>query len=290
MSPCAMKGKPLTWWIAELLVGCMACWGGAAQQPPTTSQPAPSSNGQIADEISKATENTPLSLVYVRRLADEGATQAIPMLESKFASTTAELTEAKIVTATVFVEDLDKANIASALVRLGDTKQEYFDFLSDQALLAIESNIPEYLTYDAVGKAGPGPSSQLSEWARGHNLAPAALEEEVLMALPSVVSLLGITGDARAVPLLQRGLLSPNYQIQIASARGLAKAADHSSIQQIIGACRRAPSEAASSIAAASLVYFSDSDAQQAASDLIPQERLKRARESGHVPGADPFK
>ncbi len=290
MSQYTTKGKPLTWWITGLLVGCLTSSGAAAQQPPTISQAASNSNGQIADEISRAAENTPLSLVYVRRLADEGATQAIPMLESKFARTTAELTEAKILTATVSVEDLDKANIASALVRLGDTKQQYFDFLSDQASLAIKSNIPEYLTYDAAGKAGPGPSPQLSEWARERNLAPAALEEEVLMALPSAVSLLGITGDARAVPLLQAGLLNPNYQIQIASARGLAKVGDHPSIQQIIGACRRAPSEAASSIAAASLVYFSDGDAQQAASDLIPQERLKRARDSGHVPGADPFK
>jgi len=60
--------------------------------------------------------------------------------------------------------------------------------------------------------------------------------------------------------VLRRGLLSPNYQIEIIAALGLADFGDKGSIPLIIEACSKAPAEAAAVIAEA-LVYFgSDSE------------------------------
>jgi hypothetical protein len=75
------------------------------------------------------------------------------------------------------------------------------------------------------------------------------------------VGLLALTGDPRAIPVLRRGLLSPNYQIEIIAALGLADFVDKGSIPLIIiEACSKAPAEAAAAIAEA-LVYFgSDSE------------------------------
>lgn len=270
---------------------CAAAQTGA-QTPPSrpNGEPSESAKVNIEDLIAKAKPDTPESIYFVVQLADAGAVQAIPVLEDKFAHMRNELTEAKILGGSVTVSDFDKANVASALVRLGDTKDAYFEFLLRQAALAADSDIPEYLNYDSQGKASAGPSRELTAWAELHNVPAPTLEAETLFELPAAVALLGRTGDPRAIPLLRRALLSPNYEIQVAAARGLAKTQDTESIPFIVDTCRKAPAGAATNIAAASLVYFKSPDAKAAAETFIPKVRLSALREGKHLSGADPYR
>jgi hypothetical protein len=291
------KGKlrrtALTQSLALMLSYCVCAAGQPGVQTPTNhpkGEPSESASVDVEGLMAKAKPDTPESIYFVVQLADAGAVQAVPMLEDKFARMKTELTESKILNGSVAVADFDKANVASALVRLGDTNDIYFEFLLRQAALAANSDIPEYLNYDAEGKAAAGPSRELTAWADVHSVPAPALESEALFELPAAISLLGRTGDPRTIPLLRRALLSPNYEIQIAAARGMAKAQDNGSIPVIVDACRKAPAGAASAIAAASLVYFKSPDAQAAAETFIPKDHLNALRESKRLPGADPFR
>lgn len=100
------------------------------------------------------------------------------------------------------------------------------------------------------------------------------------MYLPlGAVMLIGWSRDPRAVPLLRRTLLSPNYQIEIAAAEGLAEIGDKDSIPFIIEACSKAPAEPAAVIARA-LVYFDDNSAQSAVDQFIPKDSAKVYRDA----------
>jgi hypothetical protein len=240
--------------------------------------------------INKANTDAPESIYFVVQLADAGVVQAIPLLENKFARMSDELTEAKILSGSVEVHDFDKANVASALVTLGDTKDVYFQFLAKQTTLAIDSDMPEYLNYDAQGKNIPGPSRQFTDWAELHNHSGPAFEAEAIVELPAAVALLGRTGDRRAIPLLRRALLSPNYGIQAQGARGLAKLQDTDSIPLIVEACRRAPAGAAAAIAQESLIYFRGGQAESAVEAFIPKDRLIALRDGTRLSRTDPYR
>jgi len=97
--------------------------------------------------------------------------------------------------------------------------------------------------------------------------------------LPGKVAFLGWSRDPRAIPLLRQALLSPNYQIEIAAALGLAEIGDKDSIPFIIEACKRAPAEPAAAIAQA-LVYFDDNVAQSAVDQYIPKDVAKIYRDA----------
>jgi HEAT repeat protein len=115
---------------------------------------------------------------------------------------------------------------------------------------------------------------------KAHNLSPSSeLFEDSFYMMPSSMLFLGWTRDARAIPLLRRGLLSPNHQIEIVAAMELAKVGDKGSIPLIIDACRRAPADAAAAMAQ-SLVYFDDPAAQGAVDQYIPKDRAKMYREA----------
>ena len=88
-----------------------------------------------------------------------------------------------------------------------------------------------------------------------------------------------MTGDPRAVPLLRQALSAPSYMMQTEAAYGLAAAQDGASIPLIIGACKRAPAEAASLIAT-SLAYFNDPEAQSAVDRYVPKDLAKALREA----------
>lgn len=244
----------------------------------------------ISDLMEKAKRDGPDSNYFVERIAETHAVQAIPLLEQKFARAKGELIMANIAQGKVKPEDLDKAHTASALVRLGDGSDVYWDFLLQQATLAEDSGAPEFLIYNTEGKATAGPSPEFIEWAKAHAVSVSDTGSAELILLPGMVGLLGMTGDHRAIPLLRRALSSPNYQIEVAGARGLAKVQDRESIPLIKNACQKAPAGAAASIAAASLVYFDAPEAQLAAETYIPKKRLQALREEGHAPGGDPFR
>jgi hypothetical protein len=214
--------------------------------------------------LEKARASTPDSIYFVERLAAARATEALPLLEEKFARTQ---------------NIYDKAHIASALVRLGDRSDLYWQYLVARAEAAIDNDAPDFMIYDAEGKAHAGPSPEFASWAASHHLAQSEAGEEHVYWLPGVVGLLGITGDPRAVPLLRRALKSPNHMIQIAAAMSLAEMQEKDSVPLIIDACRQSPAEVASTIARA-LIYFDSPEAQSAADRFMPASMAKAFREA----------
>jgi HEAT repeat protein len=86
-------------------------------------------------------------------------------------------------------------------------------------------------------------------------------------------------GDPRGVPLLQRALSSPNSDIRLIAAAGLARTRDKDSVPLIIDLCKNAPPDVASHIASQVLVYFDDPRAQSAVDRYLSKEDAKFARE-----------
>jgi hypothetical protein len=238
-------------WFA-LLTG--VAYGQAEQdQPQKLAYGADMAN--VPNAITKV-KSGEFSGVHVDLIARAGALEAIPVLKEQFAR----------------VQDpLLKAKIAAALVRLGDKDDTYWDFLVKLATPGLESDAPDFMRRDSQGKSLPGPSPEFEAWVKAHNLDPAGLGEDSFYVLPGKVAFLGWSRDPRAIPLLRQALLSPNYQIEIAAALGLAEIGDKDSIPFIVEACKRAPAEAAAAIAQA-LVYIV---AQSAVDQYIPRTEQK---------------
>ena len=262
INPPASKLGPmlLSFLFVLVLLGTFAHAQADQKQPPN---PAPvDKEKRISDLIGSARKDTPESISDVEQIAQEGAVEAVPMLEQKFAHTG---------------DAIDKAHIASALVRLGDKKDIYWDFLVKQAKAAIESGMPDLMAHDSHGNSIPGPSPELTAWAQAHNLSVGAAEEQARLSF-GAVTFLAITKDPRAIPLLRQALSAPNYLIQTAAADGLAAIQDTESIPLIIEACKRAPAETGGVIAQ-SLAYFDDPEAQSALDKYVPKDMAKALRE-----------
>jgi hypothetical protein len=70
-------------------------------------------------------------------IANAGAVQAVPVLEEQFKRAT----------------DVDtKLSIAAGLVKLKDRDDTYWNFLLEQATLAVDSNIPDSAFSESLGK------------------------------------------------------------------------------------------------------------------------------------------
>ena len=204
--------------------------------------------------------------------ARAGAVEAVPALKERF----------------VRAQDANlKAKLASGLIRLGVKDDVYWDSLAQLASQAIESDAPDFFSYDARGKATGGPSPALVEWARDHNVPIEKVVKDVGYPGLAPVLDLAVTGDPRGIPLLRRGLLNPNTIIEHFAALGLAQAKDEDSIPLIIEACKKAPADAASSIAE-SLVYFDDAAAQKAVDEFMPMDYARTYREA-RAKGKTPF-
>lgn len=237
---------------------------GQAQQNPPETRAYGSDRANVPDAIAKV-KSGEFAGIHVDLIVRAGAVEAVPNLRQQF----------------VRVEDpLLKAKIAAGLLRLGDKDDAYWDFLVKLATPALESDAPDFMGYDSLGKSVPGPSPEFQAWMKSHNLSPNSdLLEDSVYVLPGTVAMLGWSRDARAIPLLQRALLSPNHMIEIAAAMGLAEIGDEQSIPLIIEACKKAPAEAASVIAE-SLVYFDDSAAQSAVDQFVPKDQAKVYRDA----------
>jgi HEAT repeat protein len=212
-----------------------------------------------------------LDAYSVEQAVQTHAVQAIPILKDRFVRTQSAD---------------DKVHIASALVRLGDKDNTYWDFLVRQAAPAIESDAPPIASYDSEGKLVPGDSPEFVAWAKAHGVSLDAAKD-AMISFPGNVMMLAVTGDPRGIPLLRRALSSSNVMIQIFAAKGLAQMKDKDSIPLIIAACQRAPAEAAAAIAQ-SLVYFDEPQAQSAADRYLPKESAKALREA-KAKGRDAF-
>jgi len=221
--------------------------------------------GDAINEI-KQGQVTPVAL---QRIARAGAVEAVPLLQEQFVRTQDEFL---------------KIAIASALVRLGDKGQTYWDFLESHAKEAVQNDAP--FPYEAQGGiVRKQYSREFLEWAKTNNLDPEAAATAQMRTLPAEVIFLASTGDPRGLEVLRKAMSSRNYLIQAAAAKGLARLQDADSVPLIIASCKRAPSEAAALIAR-SLVFFNNAQAQSASETFIHnrevlEELRKLSKEKG---------
>ena len=90
----------------------------------------------VADAIAKV-KSGDFARVHVDLIGRAGAVEAIPILKEQF----------------VRIQDpLDKAKIAQVLIKLGDKDDTYWDFLVKLATPALESDAPDFMSYDSQGR------------------------------------------------------------------------------------------------------------------------------------------
>ncbi|HMG02447.1 MAG TPA: HEAT repeat domain-containing protein [Edaphobacter sp.] len=211
--------KTLIWYFALAAVLNPAAL--SAQNAPA----APSRSDQLATSIARAKSGN-FDTGDVEIIAEAGAVQAIPSLEEQFERTTDVGTKIKI---------------ANGLVRLGDKHNTYWNYLLEQATLAVDSEVLDPLFSDAVGKTRDQLSSEIQAWAQAHNVSANTAVVSAVYDMPGKVLELAQTGDPRGIPFLRRALQSRNYMIAAWAAKGLAQIQDKDSIPLIIVACQRAP-------------------------------------------------
>ena len=238
-----------------------------AQQPQNPPQPPPSPlPAPNIPELISELKSEELVGATVERLVRAHAVEAIPALKEQFQRR----------------EDIsDRAKIASALVRLGERDETYWQYLVKEATEVLNNDPPDLFQYDGNGKAikpGNDTPPEVQTWAAAHNLSKEAAWEYLFSKGPGQVLDLAATGDPRGVPVLRRALLARNVLVQSSAAMGLAQAKDKDSVHDIVEACRRAPSEVAQ-VLARWLVYFDDPEAQSAFDRYVPAEMAKAMRE-----------
>jgi HEAT repeat protein len=205
---------------------------------------------------------------YVEIIADAGAVQAIPSLKEWFSRSQ---------------DEEMKAELASALVRLRDPDNTYWDFLLQLAKPALESDAPSPF---GDSKENHGVPPEFEAWAKAHKLS---VEEAVaaVLQLPIKLVPLAKTGDPRGIPLLRKALQSPNILIQTAGAAGLAKAQDKGAVSLVVEACKKAPTDLAAHFLADTLIYFDDPQAQSEFHHYFPDVDIHGAKQ---FRGSDPWR
>ncbi len=155
--------------IVHLLLSCalLPCtaFGQADQSRPD----------KVADAISQVGSGAfPLSAV--EQIAEANAVQAVPALEKQFVASKAADSKGKI---------------ASALVRLGDDNDTYWNYLVEQATEAINSDLPLPTAYDSKGAPVRGQTSaEFDAWVKAHGVSPESAAESALFTLPGKVEFL----------------------------------------------------------------------------------------------------
>jgi HEAT repeat protein len=206
------------------------------------------------EPIEALKRNNEDSMSYVGQAAAKHPVETVAILKENFVNTQNERV---------------KAQIASALIGLGDKEDVYWDFLLRQAISALESEASSAVKYDSQGKPIEGPSPE-DAWAKENR------NFNIVLTLAETVA---GTGDPRGVRFLQRVLSSPNSNFQLTAAAGLARARDKDSVPLIIDACKNASPDVASAFASQVLVYFDDPRAQSAVDQYLSKEAAKFARE-----------
>ncbi len=193
------------------------------------------------------------SLFYVGQAAEKHPAETVAILKQNFAKTE---------------DERNKADIASALIRIGEKDDIYWDFLLrlETSLLEGEASAAKN---DSQGKPIEGPSAEEAWTKRNREF------NEML----TFVEIVAETRDPRGIRLLRRALSSPDSETQNFAAYGLARAQDKDSIPLIIDVCKSARPDLAAVIASNALVYFDDSRAQSAVDQYLSKEEAKFARD-----------
>jgi HEAT repeat protein len=205
-------------------------------------------------------QRPPYPLFAIRRLIELADPAVIPAMRDAFDRETGTLA---------------RQLIAATLVRLGETDFRYFDYLARAALVAVNSDLP--YRDDSTTDTGPR-HDEIRAWAQARGLSPMQAIRKSTIELPAAVEALGEAADQRSLPILLRGLESPNVLVVREAAFGLARLQDATTVEPIITACRRLdPAERP--WVAKSLLYFRSRKAQRAAVAMIADpERLRRWR------------
>jgi hypothetical protein len=136
--------KTFVWYFA--LAAVLSPASLSAQNAPA----APSQSDQLATSIARARSGN-VDTSDVEIIAEAGAVQAISSLEEQFGRTTDVGTKTKI---------------ANGLVGLGDKHNTYWNYLLEQATLAVDSDVPDALFSDPLGKTVDQISSELQAWLK----------------------------------------------------------------------------------------------------------------------------
>jgi HEAT repeat protein len=212
---------------------------------------------QIVIDNLKSRAYGPVTPAQIAAASQPG--QLIPFLEARFAQTP---------------KSDRRIDIAVALVRLGDRDDTYWNIIANLATPALKSEAPSPR------------SPEYRAWAKAHNVTAGSAEEQALYNIWQKILPLAFTGDPRSIPLLRKGLQSPNTDIQAEAAEGLARDHDKSSIPLIIAALNQASPIQARPLAG-TLKYFDD-DAQAKAvvkkyfPTLDPLEAFERDTKGSH--------
>jgi HEAT repeat protein len=180
------------------------------------------------------------------QVAEAQAGQLVPILEARFVTSQ---------------DAVVKARVARALVDLGDKGNAYWDYLVQQAKLAIESDVPSSRCFSSTNCTG---HAEYVAWARAHH-APedSQAEMELHWRLEEKVGL--VYGDPRGIPLLREALKSANINVVSTGADGLTRALDKDSIPLIVEACKRFHGEEVPLISHTLRQFMRDPDARAAA-------------------------
>jgi len=175
--------------------------------------------------------------------------------------------------------EMDKMQFASRVIRLGfkNKDEEYFQYLADRAQVAIERNVPFPLKFDENGKWVRGEMSEaFLAWCAKHQVEPGEMASTLLQKDLAPVMALADSGDPRALPLLLRGLASPNLFVVTQAAHGLGLIGDARAIAPLVEAIEKAPEDMRLYIAR-ELGYFDHPKGQAAFARFI-QDPHKRQR------------
>lgn len=174
-------------------------------------------------------------------------------------------------------DTLTKENVASVLMTIGQKDDIYWNTLSKRAQEIVDSQAPDPFVYDAQGRGVRGViSPDFLQWAKDNNISKEETESEALGSFAGELSLTASIGDPRGLPILRKGLSSPNYAVRAMAAFGLAVLQDRDSIPLIIDAAKQAPFDAQWFIARF-LLAFNDPKAQAAAEELITDKKVLEA-------------
>lgn len=206
------------------------------------------------DPIEALKRNDGDSLVYVRKAAATHPAETFAILKENFVNTQ---------------DERQRAQIASALISLGDKDDIYWDFLLRLETSLLEGEVSCAVKSDSQGKPIEWPSSY-EAWAK---------QDREFNEMLTFVEIVDATRDPRGIRLLRRALSSPNSDTQNIAASGLARAQDKDSVPLIIDVCKNAPPDVAAVIASNALVYFDDPRAQSAVDQYLTKEDAKFARE-----------